>query len=128
MEYVTTDTLSGRIGTSFRLVRNKDNQKIHLHSLGNVTVSGDWACGCPERPSVNATFCGALGSIDLVKEFENVCSKCFHEKMTSRFLPAKIPSHSFLKDKVLGPAGDSSSDMGSDVATPVSSDNEGDGS
>jgi len=129
VEYVDTAPLSGRIGTSFRLVRNTDNQKLHVHSIGNVTVSGDWACGCPETPSVNADFCGPLGSVDLVKDFENVCSRCFSEKMTARFSSVvKVPCHSYLKDRVFGPAADSSSDEGSDIATPVSTDNEGDGS
>ena len=129
VEYVDTAPMSGRIGTSFRLVRNKDNQKLHVHSIGNVTVSGDWACGCPENPSVNADFCGPLGSVDLAKDADNVCPKCFSDKMTVRFASvAKVLCYSDLMDKVHGPAADSSSDMGSDIATPVSTDNEGDGS
>ena len=78
---------------------------------------------------MNADFCGPLGSVDLVKDFENVCSRCFSEKMTARFSSVvKVPCHSYLKDRVFGPAADSSSDEGSDIATPVSTDNEGDGS
>ena len=48
--------------------------------------------------------------------------------MTSRFKSAKIPCYSFLKDKVVGLPEDSSSDMGSAIDTPISTENEGDGS
>ena len=128
IEYVDPETMSSRIGSSFRLVRNTDNQKIHIHSVGNITVAGDWACGTPDKPSVNAQFLDDLGSVDLIKEFEYVCPRCFHEKMTSRFKSAKIPCYSFLKDKSVGLPEDSSSDMGSAIDTPISTENEGDGS